>query len=55
MHRRRNQRFLHILRASPWGTKAFMVRLEFSTQLAYDVAPPGADFIFNIQAAYTSR
>lgn len=32
-----------------------MVRLEFSTQLAYDVAPPGADFIFNIQAAHTSR
>ena len=32
-----------------------MVRLEFSTQLAYEVMPPGADFIFNIQAAYTSR
>ncbi|MDO9402484.1 MAG: transglutaminase family protein [Polaromonas sp.] len=32
-----------------------MVRLEFSTQLSYDIAPSGADFIFNIQAAHTSR
>jgi transglutaminase-like putative cysteine protease len=32
-----------------------MVRLEFSTQLDYEVAAPGADFIFNIQAARTSR
>ena len=32
-----------------------MVRLEFSTELGYDIAPPGADFIFNIQAARTAR
>lgn len=32
-----------------------MVRLEFSTVLGYDVMAPGADFIFNIQAAYTPR
>lgn len=32
-----------------------MVRLEFSTELGYEVAAPGCDFIFNIQAAYTRR
>ena len=32
-----------------------MVRLEFSTELAYEVASPGCDFIFNIHAAYTPR
>ena len=32
-----------------------MVRLEFSTELGYDVQTPGCDFIFNIQAAYTPR
>lgn len=32
-----------------------MVRLEFSTQLGYEVQQPGADFIFNIQAAHTPR
>ena len=32
-----------------------MVRLEFSTELGYDVQAPGCDFIFNIQAAYTPR
>jgi transglutaminase-like putative cysteine protease len=32
-----------------------MVRLEFSTVLGYEVMAPGADFIFNIQAAYTPR
>jgi transglutaminase-like putative cysteine protease len=32
-----------------------MVRLEFSTELGYDVQAPGGDFIFNIQAAYTPR
>ncbi|MDO9361171.1 MAG: transglutaminase family protein [Polaromonas sp.] len=32
-----------------------MVRLEFSTELAYEVSSPGCDFIFNIHAAYTPR
>ena len=32
-----------------------MVRLEFSTVLGYEVMAPGADFIFNIQAAFTPR
>lgn len=32
-----------------------MVRLEFSTVLGYEVMAPGADFIFNIQAAHTPR
>ncbi len=30
-----------------------MVRLRFSVELNYDVAPPGCDFIFNIHAAHT--
>ncbi len=30
-----------------------MVRLQFSIDLHYDIAPPGADFIFNIHAAHT--
>ena len=32
-----------------------MTRLEFSTQLSYNVLDDGCDFIFNIQAAHTSR
>lgn len=32
-----------------------MVRLEFSIQLAYEVLQPSCDFIFNVQAAHTSR
>ncbi len=32
-----------------------MVRMAFSTQLAYEVLDAGCDFIFNIQAAYTPR
>lgn len=32
-----------------------MVRLEFSTELSYDIGAPGADFIFNVQAAHTPR
>ena len=32
-----------------------MVRLEFLTELGYEVSGPGADFIFSIQAAHTSR
>ncbi|MDB5965412.1 MAG: transglutaminase family protein [Polaromonas sp.] len=32
-----------------------MVRLEFSTELAYDVFSPGCDFIFNVEAAHTRR
>lgn len=32
-----------------------MVRLEFAIDLQYTVAPPGADFVFNIQAAQTSH
>jgi transglutaminase-like putative cysteine protease len=32
-----------------------MVRLEFSTELSYDVGASGADFIFNVQAAHTPR
>jgi transglutaminase-like putative cysteine protease len=32
-----------------------MLRLEFSTELGYDILEPGCDFIFNIQAAYTPR
>ena len=32
-----------------------MVRLEFSTELGYEVQAPGCDFIFNIQAALTPR
>lgn len=30
-----------------------MVRIEFAIDLQYHVAPPGADFVFNIQAAQT--
>ncbi|MES2414022.1 MAG: transglutaminase family protein [Pseudomonadota bacterium] len=32
-----------------------MVRLEFSTELGYEVSGGPCDFIFNIQAAYTPR
>ena len=32
-----------------------MVRLEFSTELGYEVMEPGCSFIFSIQAACTSR
>jgi transglutaminase-like putative cysteine protease len=32
-----------------------MLRLQFSTELGYNVMEPGADFIFNIEAARTSR
>ena len=32
-----------------------MLRLEFSTELGYEILEPGCDFIFNIQAAYTPR
>ncbi|WP_341907897.1 transglutaminase family protein [Polaromonas sp. YR568] len=32
-----------------------MVRLQFSIDLHYDIAPPGADFIFNIHAAHTPQ
>ena len=32
-----------------------MVRLEFSTELSYEVSESGADFIFNVQAARTLR
>ncbi len=32
-----------------------MVRLEFSTELSYEVGQSGADFIFNVQAARTPR
>ncbi|HEY1103772.1 MAG TPA: transglutaminase family protein [Burkholderiaceae bacterium] len=32
-----------------------MVRLQFSIQLAYEVAPSGCDFIFNLQAAQTAQ
>lgn len=32
-----------------------MVRLEFSTELAYDITGAPCDFIFNIQAAFTPR
>jgi transglutaminase-like putative cysteine protease len=32
-----------------------MVRLELSTQLAYEVLDAGCDFIFNIHAAHTAR
>lgn len=30
-----------------------MVRIHFAIELNYDVAPPGADFVFNIHAAHT--
>ena len=30
-----------------------MVRLKFSVELNYDIAPPGCDFIFSIHAAQT--
>ena len=30
-----------------------MVRLQFSIELNYDIAPPGGDFIFNVHAAHT--
>ena len=30
-----------------------MVRLQFSIELNYDIAPPGSDFIFSIHAAQT--
>lgn len=30
-----------------------MIRIQFSVQLAYDIAPPGADFIFNLHCAHT--
>jgi transglutaminase-like putative cysteine protease len=32
-----------------------MIRLGFSVELQYQVAPPGADFIFNLQAAQTRQ
>lgn len=32
-----------------------MLRLQFSIELNYDIAPPGADFIFNIHAAHTAQ
>ena len=32
-----------------------MVRLEFSTELGYEVLGAACDFIFNVQAAYTPR
>jgi transglutaminase-like putative cysteine protease len=32
-----------------------LVRIELSIDLLYDVAPPGADFIFNIHGAHTRR
>ena len=32
-----------------------MVRLQFSVELNYDIAPPGGDFIFNIHAARTPQ
>jgi len=32
-----------------------MVRLQFSVELNYDIAAPGSDFIFNIQAAQTGH
>lgn len=30
-----------------------MIRLQFSIELNYDIAPPGCDFIFSIHAAHT--
>jgi transglutaminase-like putative cysteine protease len=36
-------------------TKERMVRLQFSIELHYDIAPPGGDFIFNIHAAHTAQ
>ncbi|MCB2002049.1 MAG: transglutaminase family protein, partial [Rhodoferax sp.] len=32
-----------------------MVRLQFSIELQYAIAPPGCDFIFNIHAAQTAQ
>jgi len=32
-----------------------MVRLQFSIELQYDIAPPGCDFIFSIHAAHTPQ
>ena len=32
-----------------------MIRLEIAINLAYDIAAPGSDFIFNIHAAQTQR
>ena len=32
----------------------YMIRLRFSVELNYDVAPPGCDVIFNIHAAHTA-
>ncbi len=32
-----------------------MLRLQFSIELNYDVAPPAADFVFNIHAAQTAQ
>lgn len=32
-----------------------MVRLVFSVELKYEVAPPGCDFVFNIHAAHTRQ
>ncbi len=31
----------------------FLVRIELSIDLIYEVAPPGADFVFNIHGAHT--
>ena len=31
----------------------FLVRIELSIDLVYEVAPPGADFVFNIHGAHT--
>lgn len=31
----------------------YLVRIELSIDLLYEVAPPGADFVFNIHCAHT--
>ena len=35
--------------------KVFVVRLQFSVELSYQITQPGSDFIFNIQAAQTGH
>jgi hypothetical protein len=35
--------------------KSLMVRLKFSIELGYEIAPPGCDFIFSIHAAQTQH
>jgi transglutaminase-like putative cysteine protease len=48
-------RRFHEYPALPHSTARVMIRLRLSIELAYEIAAPGCDFIFNIHAAHTER